>query len=98
MPSREKTLQQIAELGLAEKIVNQECLNSLAEISAYTGWSITKVRQRIKNHGLPASREGRQYFTTKSAIRIWLATRHIRAVEAHNWDKRTMHGPYHGRR
>ena len=92
MPSQEKNRARIEALGLPAKIRDQECLNGLAQIAAYMGCSITKVRRLINNGGMPATRYGNgQYFTAKEVIIQWLKQGHLNMVISHDWDKRLMH-------
>lgn len=92
MPSMEYTMQEIKDLGLPEKVRNQEVLNSLAEIAAHTGWSISKIRRLIKNYGLPAARYGLgQYHTTKTLLDKWTQETHLHLVIQHDWDKKDTH-------
>lgn len=89
MSSRELTKQQIRELGLVEAIQHKEILNGLAEIAAYTGYSIRTIRRAIDHHGLIAGHNGDsgKYITTKENIRIWLAQKHLSQVIKRNSDK-----------
>lgn len=97
MSSKELTKKQYLELGIPERIKTQEILRTLAEIGCYLGYSITKVRQSIKNYGLPAAPEPNgQWFTTKSLIDRWISEKHVKAISDRNWDKTIQHGPQHG--
>lgn len=92
MASAELNLTQIAEQGILRKIANQEHLSGLAEIAAFTGWSIGSVREKIKKQGMPAAKSlgrGGKYYTTKTAVRSWIREQHLRLIKHHNWDEKT---------
>jgi pyrrolidone-carboxylate peptidase len=90
MPSAEKNRQQILDLGIPEKVLDQDILCGLAEIAAFTGLSISSIRRRIKRAGLPAAPavSGGKYIISKFALERWITMNHIRMVEQHNWDRR----------
>jgi excisionase family DNA binding protein len=89
MPSAEKNITQIAELGLPEKVINQHMLCGLAEIAAYLGVSISTVRKSIKKGGLPAGTwtTGGKYLASRRSVDRWIVQAHLRLVEANNWDR-----------
>ena len=78
--------QQIVERGIPERIEEKETLNTMAEIAAYMGCGVSRVKTLISQHGLPAAFVRGSYFTTKANVKKWVEEQHLSNVEQFAWD------------
>jgi predicted Ser/Thr protein kinase len=76
MPSTEKNLTQIrSDAALMQRVEKAQILYGLAEIAAYTGFSISTVRRAIRQHDLKATtiKKYGKVMSAKSTVDMWLA-------------------------
>lgn len=93
MPSKEKNKSQILADGIPEKIEKVAILRGLAQISAYSGLSISQLRRYIKNGGFPAANavDKGKYVCSKFAIDKWFLEQRIKRFKEKGWSNKKMH-------